>query len=447
MIRRIRLINFMSHDDTVIYLADGLTVLTGPNNCGKSAVVAALQILCHNGPSNHVIRHNEKECSVTVDTDDGHTIEWRRTKLSPKYIIDGEVFDRLGRSGTPDILHQILRLPKVKVSAGEAFDIHFGEQKSPLFLLDKPTSQAAQFFAASSDAASLIEMQALHRKRIVDSRRKQKELQARSTLLEDEIAGLDPADCIAIDMSQLEAQHAEFALIDAQCRELAFAISAVQCGHRQVDEWQSRASSFEELVATPSMIDTEPIGRLLCELHFAQTQSAQITNECAAVHQLSAPPILDDIEGRRQLVSHITATAVRVDLSQRQFNSMLSLEEPPEIVNYESIERDIVAISFAEQSQLRLETMHVEMSSLVAPPEWIETQDFSRSLRVLEESQSRLDTTLLAAEHCTSEFAQSTENLRAWVAENPICATCGGPMDADRLLDLDRSGEGDHSHG
>ncbi len=178
LIRRIRLINFMSHDDTVINLADGLTVLTGPNNCGKSAVVAALQILCHNGPSNHVIRHNEKECSVTVDTDDGHTIEWRRTKLSPKYIIDGEVFDRLGRSGTPDILHQILRLPKVKVSAGEAFDIHFGEQKSPLFLLDKPTSQAAQFFAASSDAASLIEMQALHRKRIVDSRRKQKDLQA-----------------------------------------------------------------------------------------------------------------------------------------------------------------------------------------------------------------------------------------------------------------------------
>lgn len=447
MIRRIRLINFMSHDDTVIDLADGLTVLTGPNNCGKSAVVAALQILCHNGPSNHVIRHNEKECSVTVDTDDGHTIEWRRTKLSPKYIIDGEVFDRLGRSGTPDILHQILRLPKVKVSAGEAFDIHFGEQKSPLFLLDKPTSQAAQFFAASSDAASLIEMQALHRKRVVDSRRKQKDLQAKSTLLEDEIAGLDPADCIAIDMSQLEAQHAEFALIDAQCRELAFAISAVQSEHRQVDEWQLRASSFEELVATPSMIDTEPIGRLLCELQFAQTQSAQIANEFDAVHQLSAPPILDDIEGRRQLLSHITATAGRVDLSQRQFNSMLSLEEPPEIVNSESIERDILAISFAEQSQLRLETMHFEMSSLVAPPEWIETHDFSRSLRVLEESQNRLDTTLLAAEHCTSEFAQSTENLRAWVAENPVCATCGGPMDADRLLDLDRSGEGDHSHG
>jgi exonuclease SbcC len=182
-------------------------------------------------------------------------------------------------------------------------------------------------------------------------------------------------------------------------------------------------------------------------LHFAQTQSDQIANECVAVHELSAPPILNDIEGLRKLASHITATARQVDLSQRQFNSMLSLEVPPQIVNTDAIERDIVAISFAEQSQFRLEKMQVEMSSLVVPPEWIETHDISRSLRVLEESQNRLDTTSLAAEHCTSEFLQSAENLRTWVAENPICATCGSSMDADRLLDQGRLCEGDHSHG
>ncbi len=45
MLRRIILESFMSHAHTVIDLADGLTVLTGPNNCGKSAVVAALRIL------------------------------------------------------------------------------------------------------------------------------------------------------------------------------------------------------------------------------------------------------------------------------------------------------------------------------------------------------------------------------------------------------------------
>src|SRR6202795_4742833 len=87
MIKRIELINFMSHPHTVIEPAPGLTVLVGPNNCGNSAVVAALQILCYNESSTYVMRHGERECSVKIETDDGHVIEWRR-KNSARYVID-----------------------------------------------------------------------------------------------------------------------------------------------------------------------------------------------------------------------------------------------------------------------------------------------------------------------------------------------------------------------
>src|SRR5271157_856189 len=103
MIRRITLHNYMSHAHTVIEPAAGLTVLVGPNNCGKSAVIAALQILSSNENSTYVMRHGAKECSVKVETDDGHTIQWRR-KNAPSYLIDGQVFDRLRGSGLPDEL-------------------------------------------------------------------------------------------------------------------------------------------------------------------------------------------------------------------------------------------------------------------------------------------------------------------------------------------------------
>ena len=52
MIKRITLDNYMSHSHTVIEPADGLTVLVGENNCGKSAVVSALQTLCFNRQKN-----------------------------------------------------------------------------------------------------------------------------------------------------------------------------------------------------------------------------------------------------------------------------------------------------------------------------------------------------------------------------------------------------------
>ena len=61
MIRSITLENYMSHARTVIEPAGGLTVLVGENNCGKSAVVSALQTLCHNENGDYMVRHGAGE--------------------------------------------------------------------------------------------------------------------------------------------------------------------------------------------------------------------------------------------------------------------------------------------------------------------------------------------------------------------------------------------------
>jgi len=66
----------MSHSSTVIEPAKGLTVLIGPNNCGKSAVVSALDTLCNNPSGDYMLRHGKKEAQVTVETDDNHIITW-----------------------------------------------------------------------------------------------------------------------------------------------------------------------------------------------------------------------------------------------------------------------------------------------------------------------------------------------------------------------------------
>ena len=61
MIRRIVLSNFMAHAKTELRLADGLTVLVGPNNIGKSTVEVALKTLARNTNSNFVMQHEQKE--------------------------------------------------------------------------------------------------------------------------------------------------------------------------------------------------------------------------------------------------------------------------------------------------------------------------------------------------------------------------------------------------
>src|SRR5438876_10660034 len=110
MLTRIELENFMSHEHTVIEPAAGLTVLLGPNNCGKSAVVSALQTLAQNTSGDFMIRHGEKDARVAVETDDGHVLCWRRKGATVSYLIDGKEIGRLKRD-IPEDLHEHLKLP------------------------------------------------------------------------------------------------------------------------------------------------------------------------------------------------------------------------------------------------------------------------------------------------------------------------------------------------
>ena len=197
----------MSHERTVIEPAAGLTVLVGPNNCGKSALVAALQILCHNAKSNYVLRHDAKRCEVIVETSDGHIVNWSKKKSgSPKYVINGEEFDRL-RQGIPKELHEILGLSKVTCEK-DTFDIHFGEQKSPVFLLNDSGKAAAQFFASSSDAIRLVEMQDRHKSNVRTFKRDQNRLAQLKEQLCEDIASLKPLDSIDERLTKCEQQYA-----------------------------------------------------------------------------------------------------------------------------------------------------------------------------------------------------------------------------------------------
>jgi predicted ATP-dependent endonuclease of OLD family len=48
MIKRIKIKDYMAHEDTDLELGPGVTVLTGPNSSGKSAVVEALRSVAQN---------------------------------------------------------------------------------------------------------------------------------------------------------------------------------------------------------------------------------------------------------------------------------------------------------------------------------------------------------------------------------------------------------------
>ena len=437
MIKRIELTNFMSHEHTVIEPAAGLTVLVGPNNCGKSAVVAALQILAYNESSKYVVRHGEKECSVRLETDDGHVIEWRRKRDSPRYTIDGELFDRLGRGGTPDALAKTLRLARVSAGDRET-DVHFGDQKRPIFLLDASELQAAQFFASSSDASRFVQMQTLHKQKAAHAQRDKVRLEAESAQLNRELEALEPLAPIDEQLRELEQAHTELCdlanCIDEQTAHLARmgAKAALLARH------QAESRALAALPSPPEMLPVGPLGEVVDRLQKLRGSVQKSTARAAALSGLVAPPDLPALEPLEKLLAGLTSADVAHREAAAVTQCLAALHDPPPLHDVAELKRTVQGLLNLERQSHRWGHEQQALASLNVPPPLAPSGTSAASL---EDLVARMKSAAARAAAAQEQQAAAQANLQEaearigqWAAQGQVCSACGSPIDPQRLL-------------
>ncbi|MCG8514525.1 MAG: AAA family ATPase [Halanaerobiales bacterium] len=98
ILKKITIENFQCHPKTVIKPSpEGLTVITGPTDHGKSAIVRAIKWLLYNRPlGNDFIRHGQNECKVVFEYEDGTTVTRRRTASLNQYYINNQLYEGFG---------------------------------------------------------------------------------------------------------------------------------------------------------------------------------------------------------------------------------------------------------------------------------------------------------------------------------------------------------------
>lgn len=446
MVRRIELVNFMSHARTVIEPADGLTVLVGPNNCGKSAVVTALQILCHNDNSTYVTRHNEKECTVTVETDEGHTVQWCRKNDSPRYTVNGQPFDRLGIGQIPEDLHKILRLARVKAESNQEFDIHFGEQKSPVFLLDKPGSHAAQFFASSSDAASLVEMQKRHKRKMADGERERDRLAEQAAKLKGDLDALSATDQIKVSVGQVELAHQELLGDDAGLQQMTVVIEEFGHAYGLMNRRQSELAAFCGLRPPPDISETLPLATLTRDLLSAHSRSARLDAECGATRDLQPPPVTTETESGLAIVARMQEWRRRISELSQRLVAMATLPTVPELGDEVGLNKDIQALAHAASTLRRAEVTKTCLSDLVPLPNLSDLGDLEITIRKITATAETMACLSRNAEVAGQSLLESERLMGEWAKQNPICSLCHGRVNAKTLIEHAKTCDGDPSN-
>ncbi len=481
MIQRIELVNFMSHQRTVIEPAAGLTVLIGQNNVGKSALVAALQILAANENSTFVMRHDAKSCSVTIETDDGHTIVWGR-RTSPSYTIDGQRFDRL-KNELPEELHRILRMPQIKVGTGE-LDVHIASQKNPIFLLDS-AANAARLFASSSDTSKMLEIQKRHKEKHAAANQEQKRLTAQAAELAQQLTKLEPLTGIDARLHTAEALFQEWQATAQAISKGAELQRQWQAALRAQEHCGAVSASLAALAAPPELTPLEPCAQLIAELIQVASIREQAAAESVTLSVLTEPPCLAPLEPLGELSQAIARFEREVAKARGEDTALRRLDLPPVLENQELLQHLIADLAETQtecrqveavartlrvlqplrepESVATLQTlcdalahwqaelavrqqMSQALASLPPLPEASDMQPLVRMIAELQTAREQAALQEIAWQAVSAEYTVAAEELAA-AASEATCPTCGQPFDPQRLLDVTASAGGGHQHG
>jgi exonuclease SbcC len=486
MIRKIILENYMSHIRTVIEPAAGLTVLIGPNNCGKSAIAHALEMICYNSDAaSYAIRHGAKKAIVTIETtdDDGtpHSLVWERKKETVKYIIDGREISGMGRGKIPDDLHQFLRMPEIPAATGESFRIHFGLQKSPIFLLDGPAKEirAAQFFASSSDADRLMDMQRRHKTREANAKRDKDRLDGEIAKLDQQLGDLAPLDEIAQRMVQLEADHRQ--IIDQQnqitllakaiaaieratlaerlyfarsqslrglgplpkvhsLQPLASLVQSIQQVKHQAAVNQARIQASSNLKAAPVIAVTSGLARLVQDIQLVTTQLSRATEQLRITKSLQGLPSLGDVRQLRQTVQQIGRLAREAEAQHDRARLLSKAGQPPKVADVAALAKAIQTLSRAQEATAKLRIKHLRLAGLPVPPTPREIGPLTDALGQLQRHIASVEQARKALDRSQQDVAELAKQIEIWVQQNPRCQSCGQSITPELVM------TGGHAH-
>ncbi len=439
MIRRIVLSNFMAHANTELRLADGLTVLVGPNNIGKSTVAVALKILARNTNSNFVMQHEQKECFISVETSEGHIIKWIKRK-SPSYIINGQPKDRLGRGGTPPELDETLRLAPVEFEDKD-FEPHFGDQKSPIFLINRPPSQIAQFFSTTSDAEKLVAIQRLHQRHRSDAQTQSKLLSARNEDLQQSLEALQSIPNLEAEFLSLERESLSLDSLASEIENLERLIgSYAELANEQQLELH-RTNCLVQLRPVPVLVDDIPLVNMTTDLEIAIAKFIYGRELCLAHEDLALPCKFAATDTLQILVDGIKTRETEINRLTEIGQAASGLREFPTFIPEEPLGSIIRQFDQTTLDCIRLDSLLTILEPIYPAPVIAEPTTLNEAIASFDQTIDQLTKNRSLLGQVEKAIVSLETEAKQWLTTEPTCSMCGGKLSVESIrFNLHRHG-------
>jgi exonuclease SbcC len=441
MIKKITIDNFMAHVHTELELGPGVTILTGPNNTGKSAVVEALRCVATNPTPSHFLRHGAKEARVGVEMDDGTKVVWVRTKRWAMYELwqpgaeEPEEYHKLQRK-VPEDIQKVLRMNQVDLeTSSRPVDIHIGNQREPVFLLNRPDSDAAAFFAASTESAHLLAMQDLLKLQVRDHKRESETLSADLGRIEMELDCLESLPSLELKIEAAREMETETIRYE---REIPALEGVLAQGRTLAGTLKARgmaATVLEKASAPPQPAETRELAETLTLLDRAARQLGTAQGASGALQPLESPPRTEDAPSLARLADTLFSTDRTLRGVEAQVGALADLFAPPEPEKTAGLSGLLDEYIALQYRGARLDRWHGVLRGVIEPPVLEPGQELCSLLARMAGLTDRIRTQETSLSGLETDLRNIVEQLTARVDELGRCPTCGRDMTAADFLD------------
>ncbi len=163
----VRIVNYQSILDTTIELGQ-VTVIAGPGDAGKSAILRAIRAAFLNDGNDRDIRHGEKKCLVELDFDDDRQVRWYKeigkggcydiTELVNE-AVTCKSFTKTG-GAVPEEIQAIFGVSEVELGPSNTVTPQLSDQFDIPFVLGESGSKRAKIIGKATRLDVVVTAQA-----------------------------------------------------------------------------------------------------------------------------------------------------------------------------------------------------------------------------------------------------------------------------------------------
>jgi exonuclease SbcC len=315
MIQEIKVQNFQSHKNSIMKLSEGVNVIYGPSDNGKSSIIRALKWIVSNRPQGDSFRRNGTDkTSVSIKINNS-IIHRRKSKSINSYKVNQDTLKAL-RTAVPEQVESITNLSEVNIQA----------QHEVYFLVDIPPGQRSKKL---NDVAGLEIMDTVLKKTNTEIRGINSEIKNAKRSLEfidQDIKSLSWVNDAGKFLSRLEKLDFEITRAKSNVDSLSSIVSGITLLEEKKDKFLSDAfiGHINEFVKLKDMIDDRE--ERVFDLQNTVDKIRQFENTLSKIVVIDVSDLIEKrnlINRKQSKLDRIQDTIEEIEFKQNQYKQVL----------------------------------------------------------------------------------------------------------------------------